>query len=115
MHSTLLWFQLNKIVSHIICTMSFIIKEKCTMQGQFFHDKLAGARGTELPPPPFQLSVYIFIFNKISLLFHLFFLNLGIVCIYPYNLMVTTTCIYWPFFPYNNTYILLNRKLIKWG
>ena len=66
-------------------------------------------------PPLFQLSVYIFIFNKISLLFHLFFLNLGIVCIYPYNLMVTTTCIYWPFFPYNNTYILLNRKLKKRG
>ena len=41
-----------------------------------FHDELAGARGTELPPPLFQLSVYIFIFNKIALLFHLFFLNL---------------------------------------
>ena len=30
--------------------MSFLGKEKCTMKGQFFHDELAGARGTELPP-----------------------------------------------------------------
>ena len=33
---------------------------------------ITGARGTEIPPPFVKLSVYIFIFNKISLLFHLF-------------------------------------------
>ena len=33
-----------------------------------------GARGTELPPPTFfELSIYIIIFNKNSLLSHLFY------------------------------------------
>jgi hypothetical protein len=36
------------------------------------------------------LSVYIYIFNKMSLLFHLFFLNLTCSCPYSYNLMLTT-------------------------
>jgi len=33
----------------------------------------------------------VFIFNKISLLFHLFILNLTCSCPYSYNLMLTTT------------------------
>jgi hypothetical protein len=48
------------------------------------------AHSTELPPP-FQLSVCIFIFNKISLLFHLFFLILTCTCPYSYNLVLTAT------------------------
>jgi hypothetical protein len=41
-----------------------------------------------------QLSVYVFIFNKISLLFHPIFLNL--TCAYPYlyNLMLTASYVY---------------------
>ena len=42
-------------------------------------------------PPFFKLSVYIFIFNKISLLFHPFFLKLTCSCPYAYNLMLTAT------------------------
>jgi hypothetical protein len=52
--------------------------------------KTTGDRGTELPPF-FLLSVYIFIFNKISLLFYLFFLNLTCSRPYSYNLMLTAT------------------------
>ena len=48
------------------------------------------ANGTELPSP-FKLSVYISIFNKNSLLFHLFFLNLTCSCPYSYNFMLTAT------------------------
>jgi hypothetical protein len=43
---------------------------------------------TTSPPPFFKLSVYVFIFNKISLLSHLFFLNLTCSCPYSYNLML---------------------------
>ena len=52
--------------------------------------KYGKCRGTE-SPPFFKLSVYIFIFNKISLLFHPFFLKLACSCPYPYNLMLTAT------------------------
>jgi hypothetical protein len=45
------------------------------------------ARGAELLSP-FQLSVCISNFNKISLLFHLFFLNLTCSCSYSYNLIL---------------------------
>jgi hypothetical protein len=40
--------------------MSFLGKAKCTMQGQFFHDELAGARGTEKTTPfsTFCLHIY---------------------------------------------------------
>ena len=56
------------------------------------------ARGTELPPLLFKLSFYVFIFHKISLLFHLFFLFFIVfMFIYSYNLMVTTTLICWPY------------------
>jgi hypothetical protein len=44
--------------------------------------------------PFFQLSIYIFIFNKISfisLIFHLFFLILTCSCLFSYNLMLTAT------------------------
>ena len=48
--------------------------------------------------PPFQLSILMFIFNKITLLFHLFFpLFVVFVSIYPYNLMVRTAFICWPY------------------
>jgi hypothetical protein len=53
--------------------------------------RFTGARGTELSPPFFKLSVYIFIFNRISLLFHLFYLILTCSCPYSYNLMLTPT------------------------
>ena len=45
----------------------------------------------------FKLSDYIFIFNKISLLFHPIFLNL--TCAYPYlyNLMLTASYVYRPY------------------
>jgi hypothetical protein len=39
-------------------------------------------------PPFFKLSFYVFIFNKISLLSHLFFFNLTCSCPYSYNLML---------------------------
>jgi hypothetical protein len=42
----------------------------------------------EMTTPFFKLSVYVFIFNKISLLSHLFFLNLTCSCPYSYNLML---------------------------
>ena len=50
-------------------------------------------RFTGIIPPPFffKLSVYIFIFNRISLLFHLFYLILTCSCPYSYNLMLTAT------------------------
>ena len=54
------------------------------------------ARGTELPPL-FLLSVYIFIFNKMSLLFHLFFLVLTCWRSYSYNLMLTAICMCRPY------------------
>ena len=48
------------------------------------------------PPPPFQLSVNIFIFNRISLLFHIFLLYLSCSCPYIYTIIwyYTTDCIY---------------------
>ena len=39
------------------------------------------------PPPLFFLSVYTFIFNNISLLFHFFLPYLTCSCPYPYNLI----------------------------
>jgi hypothetical protein len=48
-------------------------------------------------PPFFKLSLCIFIFNQISLLFHLLFLYS--LCSYPYNLMATTAFICWPWGP----------------
>jgi hypothetical protein len=52
-----------------------------------------------------QLSVYIFIFNKISLLFHPNFLNL--TCAYPYlyNLMLTASYVCRLYYP-QITYIV---------
>ena len=50
-----------------------------------------GARDTELPPFFKKLSVYVFIFNIISLLFHLFFINLTSSCSYSCDFMITTT------------------------
>jgi hypothetical protein len=47
--------------------------------------------------PPCFNSVYIFIFNKISLSFHLFFLILTYSCPYSYNFMLTATYIYRPY------------------
>jgi hypothetical protein len=52
------------------------------------HVQALVARNDHLPPPFFKLSVYVFIFNKISLLSHLFFLNLTCSCPYSYNLML---------------------------
>ena len=49
------------------------------------------ARDTELPPFFQKLSVYVFIFNIISLLFHLFFLNLTSSCSYSCYFMITAT------------------------
>jgi len=48
--------------------------------------------------PPFLLSVYILIFNEISLIFQLFSLCLFnmFVSIYLYNLMATTACLLRP-------------------
>ena len=48
------------------------------------------AHGTDLPPFFFKLSVYISIFNKIALLFHLIFLTLICTCQFPNNLKLTT-------------------------
>jgi hypothetical protein len=39
----------------------------------------------------YYFTVYIFIFNQISLSFHLFSLNLTCSCPYSYNLMLTAT------------------------
>jgi hypothetical protein len=74
--------------SHHVYRRVFTRKETNTLhKGSSFHDELSGARGTELPPP-FQLSILMFIFNKITLLFHLFFpLFVVFVSIYPCNLM----------------------------
>ena len=59
------------------------------------YDPITWTRGTELPSPLFPLfikhSVYISIFNNISLLFHLFVLILTSLCPYPYNFMFTAT------------------------
>ena len=52
------------------------------------------ARDTELPPFLKKLSVYVFIFNIISLLFHLFFLNLTSSCSYSCYFMITATLKY---------------------
>jgi len=41
--------------------------------------------------------IYIFIFNKISLLFHLFFFYLTCSCPYSYNLMLTASCMCRPY------------------
>ena len=55
-----------------------------------------GARGTD--PPPFFLTFCLqIIFNKISLLFHLFFLILTCSCQYSYNLMLTSNCMCRPY------------------
>ena len=71
-----------------------------------------GACGTDLPPPPFfKLSVYKFIFNKISLLFHLFFLILTCSCHYSYNLMLTTTCMCRPYID-GCAHALMSRRKI---
>jgi hypothetical protein len=52
--------------------------------------------------PLFLLFTYIaFIFNEISLLFHLFILNLTCSYPYSYNLMLTTTYVCRPYI-YNN-------------
>ena len=56
----------------------------------FTSEELAARNYTSLPcPTRFQLSVYIFSFNKISLLFHLFFFCLSYLC--PYNVYVNTS------------------------
>ena len=53
-----------------------------------------GARGTELPPPPFSNFPVTCLFKKKSLLFHLFFLYLTCSCPYSYNLMQTVSILY---------------------
>jgi hypothetical protein len=49
-----------------------------------------------------QLSAYIFIFNKMSLLFHPIFLNLTCAYLYLYNLLLTASYVCRPYI-----YILL--------
>jgi len=50
-----------------------------------------GARGTELPPPFFNFLFTLFMFNKMSLSFHHFFLNLTCSCPHSCNQMLTAT------------------------
>ena len=56
--------------------------------------------GTELSAPFFLNFLFTnnsFIVNQISLLYHLFFLNLFYSCPYSYNLMLTTTYMCQPY------------------
>ena len=79
--------------------MSFLGKEKCTMYGQFFHDELAGARGPELPLfSTFCLHIIYFQYN-FFIISSLFPSLVVFVSIYPYNLMVTASGIYWLYIP----------------
>ena len=66
-----------------------------------------GACDTELPPPFYHSACSIFIYNKISLLFHHLFLYLSCSCLYTsiQSYRVTTACIC-------RSYILLLSKWI---
>ena len=55
------------------------------------------------PSSFFLLSVYIFIIDQISSLFHLFFLILTCSCQYSYNLMLTSNCMCRPYIDTNDT------------
>ena len=87
-----------------ICYMYFGVKSMCPRGATC----LLVTRGYPTPPPFVYLSIQIFIFNNISLIFffHLFYRYLTRSCLYAHNLMATAAYMCRP------SILLL---LYKWG